>query len=464
MAYAQKRGKAWCVYIKLPTKPVKYRCVTTPPGASEPFRTKTSALSYGREEETRINAGTWVDPRHGQTLWGAWWEQWAAANDVDEATAHTYSDLWRTHIAPRYADQPIASASLLEVEAWLKLMRAGEVETGPPGRRRTRAYAPRTTDAIRKLMKMMLDDAVVAKMIAANPLAAQRSRNRGRRTDRVAPQVRPKLGAEPEQVLAAAVNMHQVVGPGSVAGIGAFMRVLTAGWMGMRPGEQSALARNNCWLGAGVPAINVHSEEGNYEELPGTAPRLKSPKGGLGRLTVAPLGYAALLAAWLDYVDGDIVFPGPRGGRWARRAWDYRWDQAATGGVLRLRGPSRYAPAGEYVLERAAPGLEYKGLRRAHNVWLTEIGVAEVARAYRLGHAMSDDMQGAYSMVSATLERQLLAGLQELWARAFAGFAGVAALGIIRQFSPEYADSARAALGSARPGIDGAQKDDLAIF
>lgn len=459
MAYTQKKGKTWNVYVKQPDG--RYRSYSKPPNTADRFTTKNAALNWGREEESRVNSGSYVDPRGAETPWDDWWTKWIAANDVDEATVAFYTDLWRVHIQPRYGPRPIGATDSAEVDAWLKALRAGEVETGPPNRRRQRVYAPRTTEAIRKLMKLMLGDATTArpKLLDSNPLEQRRAANRGRRVDRVKARqtVRPKLGAEPEQVLAAAVNMHLVVGPGTLAGIGAFMRVLTAGWMGMRPGEQAALGRLACaGLGRPTPVVVVDPDEGNYEELAGEDPRLKAPKGGDGRLVVAPVGYAALLAAWLEYNQGPAVFPGPEHERWHRRRWDYRWQQAAAGGVLSLRGPGRAGAAGEYVLERATPGLEFKGLRRVHNVWLTELGVPDIARTHRLGHAMSDEMQSAYSLVSATLERQLLAGLQEYWVRAFSGFAGVAALGIIGQFCPPYAEKTAVELGVPRRAIEAA--------
>jgi hypothetical protein len=72
-----------------------------------------------------------------------------------------------------------------------------------------------------------------------------------------------------------------------------------------------------------------------------------------------------------------------------------------------------------------------------------------VVRAHRLGHAMSDEMQAAYSLVSPTLEAQMLTGLQELWVEAFRGYAGIAALAVIAQFAPEQAAASRSALTAA---------------
>lgn len=456
MAYAQKRGKYWTVYVKLATG--RYRPYSKHPGTGQRWATKKAAVDWGREEESRINAGTWVDPRKGETTWDAWWEQWIAALDVDENTADTYANLYRAHVGPRYGQSAIGKANAAEVDAWLKALRAGTIETGPPGRRRTRAYSPRTAQAIRTLMKTMLADAAEAALIARNPLEIRRSASRGRRVDRAQPHVRPKFGATPEQVLAAAVNMHQIVGPGSLAGMGAFLRVLTAGWMGVRPGESAALDRRDFWPAtrSSAPVLNVDDREGNWEERTGQAPRLKNPKGGRGRALVAPLGLAALLAAWLEFRgQGEaILFPNHQGERWRRRRWGELWNEAARGGVLELEAPSAHAAAGTYVLERAVPGLEFKGLRRVHNTWLTEIGCPDVVRAHRLGHAMDDEMQAAYSLVSPTLEAQMLTGLQELWVEAFRGYAGIAALLVIAQFAPEHAAASRSALSSAaRPAI-----------
>lgn len=456
MAYAQKRGKHWYVYVK--QHDTSYRCYSKHPGSKQHWTTRKSALDWGREEESRVASGNWVDPRKGETTWNELWATWFGALDVDENTADTYRDLYRTHVGPRYGPVPIGQANTAEVDAWLKALRDGTVETGPPERRRTRAYAPRTPAAIRTLMRTMLADAVDMKLIGHNPLEVRRSASRGRRADKVKSRatVRPKLGAIPEQVLAAAVNMHQVVGPGSIAGTGAFLRVLTAGWMGMRPGETAALDRADCWIFKGPkPVINISDDEGTWEERRGQPPRLKYPKSGEGRDLAAPLGLAALLRAWFLFRGDDavIAFPNHDGQRWRRNHWEYRWDQAAGGGILALRGPTRHAASGIYVLERAAPGLEWKGLRRVHNTWLTELGVPDVVRTHRLGHAMDDEMQAAYSLVSDTLEAQMLMGLQDLWTQAFRGYAGIAALGIIAQFAPDLAGSARKALSAGAPQL-----------
>ena len=464
MAYTQKKGKYYYVYTTMPpdsdhdAKWVK--CHTKHPDTLERWTGKTAAKNWGDEYEREVNKPTWVDPKLGDTTWDELWDWWIGSIDVEPGTERFYKDLWYPHVQPRYGHTPIGRTDRSDVTEWLKQLRAGTVETGTKERRRTQAYSQRTVSGILKMMKLMLEDACDRKppLLGFNPLEVRIStRRRGRRTAHREMTSRPKLTATPEQVLAAAVNMHQVVGPGSLAGMGAFVRVLTAGWTGIRPGEQAALDRGNCFADATPPRIVVHDDDGSLEELPGEDPRTKAPKSGIGREVLLPMGLAVVLAAWLEYHSDAIVFPGPEGdddeGHWRRRRWSYRWNQAATGGILTLKGPTRHAEAGEYVLERAVPGLEFKGLRRVHNVWLTELGVPEVARTNRLGHAMSDEMQAAYSQVSKPLEAQLLAGLQELWVAAFAGYAGIAAMSIIRSFAPSFGRASGPVLPSPRAAI-----------
>lgn len=450
MAYTQKKGKFHYAYVKTPdpSKPAgyTYRCYTRDPDSGEHWTTKTAAKNWAVEREILVNKRNWVDPALGKMTWDAFWAKWSEAIDVEPSTRRGYTDNYRNHIGPRFGGDAIGETDPSEVDLWLRMLRDGQVETGAEGRRRTRKHLPGTVNKIRMQMRLMLQDAAAWKLLDTNPLPPRTSPHRGRRAAKTTRANqdghRPKLLATPEQVLAAAVNMHHVLGPGTLAGMCGFMRVITAGWTGMRPGEQAALDRGNCRLHWAPPTIVVDDDYGNWDETRGIKPELKAPKGGVGRDVLLAPGYAAVLAAWLAFVDGDVVFPDPApehpGERWLRHNWNYRWGQASRGGVLTLKQPGSIAPAGDYVLERAAPGLEYKGLRRVANIWMTERGIPEVARSKQLGHAMDSAMQAAYSEMSARLQRMLVAVLQELWVEAFSGYPGVAALEIIRQFAPRF--------------------------
>lgn len=457
MAYPQKKGKYCYVYVKTPdaSRPegFRYQCYTKHPETGEHWTTKTAAKNWGTEREIEVNRRGWIDPSLGKMTWDALWEKWSAAIDVEASTRFGYTGNYRNHIGPQFGASWIGDTDPAEVDQWLTLLRDGKIETGPPGRRRTRKHLPDTISKIRMQMRLMLQDAVAWKLLGENPLPQRTSPHRGRRAANRAHAAqngrRPKLMATPEQVLGAAVNMHEILGPGTLAGMAGFMRVLTAGCTGLRPGEQAALDRRNCHPYRAVPIIRVDDDEGNWDETRGIKPELKAPKGGIGRdVTLGP-GFALVLAAWLDYLKGRVVFPDSLpehgGDRWLRHNWNYRWDQASRGDVLVLQHSGSIAPAGEYVLEQATPGLEYKGLRRVYNVWLTERDVPEIARTRQLGHAMDSAMQAAYSQMSARLEQIVMAALQNLWVEAFAGKPGVAALEIIGQFASGFGS------GGAKP-------------
>lgn len=444
MAYTQKRGKYYYVYVKTPdatkSEGFRYQCYTKDPETSAHWTTKTAAKNWGVEREIQVNKKGWIDPALGRMTWDSLWAKWSAAIDVEPSTRVGYASNYANHIGPRFGAQPIGETDPAEVDEWLRLLRDGKVETGAPERRRTRTHLPDTVGKIRMQMRLMLQDAVTWKILDANPLPQRDSPHRGRRSVRATRSAtrRPKLLATPAEVLGAAVNMHTLLGAGTVAGMAGFMRILTAGWTGIRPGEQAALEARNCHPAARPPRLTVDPDQGNWDETRGMNPELKAPKGGVGREVILGPGYAAVLAAWLAFHDADIVFPEHDGERWLRHNWNYRWGQASRGGVFALAQPGSILSAGEYVLERAAPGLEYKGLRRVCNMWLTEQGIPEVARAKQLGHAMSDTMQAAYSEMSVRLEQMLMAALQELWVEAFSGYPGGAALEIIRQFAPGF--------------------------
>lgn len=414
MAYPEKRPGGWTVRVLVGKHPVTgndvYRRISKDPGTGQLFPTKNSALNHGRDVEAEIRAGTWIDPQKGATTLAQWWEQWIVAQDVDTGTIEFYTSLWRNHLGPRWGTTALRDIRRVTVSSWITALGDGAIETGPPERRVTRKYATRTTNGIRKLLSLMLEDAAEDKLIGRNPLMLEgRTRTRGRRAARRQPNARPKLAASPAEVMAIAVNMYHLAGP-----VG-FVRTVTAGWTGLRPGEQAALKRARCHCSAARPLIRVDDEEGTTQEYGGKT-TLAPPKGGLGRDVLLPRSLAVLLADWLKTNPSDVtVIKGPHGDHWRRRQWNERWRPACDGKPELRRTGRQFEPTGEWVVPPAVPGLEFKGLRRAHNVWLTEDNIPEVARAYRLGHAMSDEMQAAYSLVSVAMERDLLAALERRW-------------------------------------------------
>lgn len=434
MAYPEKRSGGWTVRVLVGKHPEtgadSYRRISKDPMTGEPFPTKNSALLYGRDLEAEIRTGTWVDPRRGETTWNQWWDAWITSQDIDEGTVAYYTSLYDNHIGPRWGETTLGATRGIDVTTWLKDLRNGTVETGPPGKRRMRKYAPRTPEGIRKQMSLMLDDAVAETMLVRNVLRIEaRSRMRGRRTNRVKPQMRPKLHVEPADVVAIAVQAHAIAGPV------AFVRTMLAAWTGLRPGEQAAIERGNCKAAERNPRIIVDEEIGAIREYVKGPVQFGPPKGGLGRDVLLSASLAILLDDWQVGLTGAYLLPGVNGDVWRRREWNERWRPACDGKHELKRVGRRFEALATWQYVPIVTGLEFKGLRRAHNMWLTEDDVPEVVRAHRLGHAMSDEMQAAYSLVSKTLEKKLLEALERRWNEALTEQAWE----IISQISPRLA-------------------------
>ena len=80
MAYAEKRGrgsKPWRVKYKLPSG-----IETSESG----FETKAAALTWGRDQETRIREGRWTDPNAGKVTVSQWIDRWMPLQDVGMST------------------------------------------------------------------------------------------------------------------------------------------------------------------------------------------------------------------------------------------------------------------------------------------------------------------------------------------------------------------------------------------
>lgn len=434
MAYAEKRPGGWTVRIKVGVDPVTgndvYRRISKDPTTGELFATRNRALNHGRDVEAEIRAGTWIDPKKAETTLGDWWTDWIKAQEIDTGSIAFYDSLWRNHLGPRWGGTALGEIRRGKFTEWLNGIGGGTIETGPLGKRVARKYAPRTINGIGKLASLMLEDAAEEQMIGRNPLALEgRKRTRGRRATRRRTTSRPKLDVTPAEVMMIAVNMNELCGP-----VG-FVRTVLAGWTGARPGEQAALKRTRCHASAARPLIRIDDDEGTIQEYGGDV-TLAPPKGGLGRDVLLPPSLAILLADWLKANPAhSTVVKGPHGDYWRRRQWNERWRPACDGKPELQRVGRRFEPTGDWAISPVLPGLEFKGLRRAHNVWMTDDGIAEVARAHRLGHAMSDEMQAAYSVVSREMERKLLDALERRWQEALSPEAWK----IISQISPRLA-------------------------
>lgn len=126
MAYAEKRGRG--------PKPwrVKYRRPDGTEGSESGFETKRQALTWGREQESKISSGQWTDPGASKILVNEWIERWLEAQDVGLSTTDTRDYLIRRFIAPQWGSRELGSIGSDEINSWEKAIPARYGSPGGP--------------------------------------------------------------------------------------------------------------------------------------------------------------------------------------------------------------------------------------------------------------------------------------------------------------------------------------------
>lgn len=421
MAYAEKRGKTWRARYKDPAGE----------WASESgFPTKSAALARGRELESDVARGVYVDPRKGQTPFGEWATVWMAAQQAQPRTVERRRRLLKTHLLPKWGRTPLLDINWFTVKHW-----AAQLEC-----------APSTADHTVTLLSMMLTGAVDAGYLPTNPLYQRR-----RRTRKVRAQERS--WAYPSQVL-------QIAGrPASPADR---LMIITAAWTGMRWGELCALHRSNCGIirrdrdGAvtlvrrviridpDVGALHEAQVELTGDELAAwrglererlaraeaaarsvrtkPEPETRSavylgppkPPNGAREIDLPPF-LAELLDRHMATWPHEHLFVGPEGHWHRRNNFNARVIGPASDGrpgKPRVRGRAEVEK-----WEPILPGLRMHGFRHGHKTWMIEDGVPEVLQCEQLGHELPG-ISGIYSHPSVAMRQRRLDALQARWERA----------------------------------------------
>ncbi|GAA5169034.1 hypothetical protein GCM10023321_64010 [Pseudonocardia eucalypti] len=317
-----------------------------------------------------------------------WARHWLAAADVAPATFAQYRSLTRAHLVPRWGTVALGAISGIAARQWAVELRG-------------RGYADSTVRVVMRVLSMMLADAAREGLIAASPMWPPR---RGRRRR---PARREMVWANPEQVLR--TGLHACALAGGWAGL----LVVSAAWTGARWGELLGLRRENLHLdpAAGVGELVIDPVDGALHEIDGHF-SLGPPKTAASARTVTlPPFLVALLARHLATHDHPYVFASrqgrfPRRSNFARRAMRPAADGTEQRAWARIRLPA------------VVPGLTFQGLRHSHKTWLVTDGIAPVAQARRLGHALPDRIDDIYSHVAPELEARVLACLQWRWEQA----------------------------------------------
>ncbi len=121
------------------------------------FRTKADADAWLARQQVDMSRGSWIDPREGKRTLGHWATTWLATTvHLKAKTRAGYESILHAHVLPAFADRRVARIDQPAVKAFLAEMVAS-------------GAAPGTIRSIRQVLRLVLETAVGAKALAANP-------------------------------------------------------------------------------------------------------------------------------------------------------------------------------------------------------------------------------------------------------------------------------------------------------
>jgi len=393
MAYAERRGKTWRARYKEPDGTW---------GSESGFPTKTAALAYGREQESRIRRGDWTDPKAGQITLADFIEQkyLQALDGAPNTVARHESHIGR-HILPKWGRWQLGELVMahVEIKAWLKDLR--------------QEYKATTVASIFQVLTAIMDTAVEARLIPASPCRSIKLKLDGYETSR-------GLVATPVQVLRAAMRLHRIRHRiRRQGGLTELVLCLMAFYTGARWGELVGQTRNEydqvnkaIWVVEPLKEVSGRlSKGGRPLDAPPSTPRKRPARDG-GTKTPAgtrwihlPDWLAALYEELLASHQHRFVFVGPLGGMMYRTSYRAVWRRVWDGDPGN-QDPAFHAPI--------LPGLTFHESRHTLRTWLAEDGIPEVARAARLGHKLPG-VADVYEHVTPAMIGRTLRCLTRRW-------------------------------------------------
>lgn len=183
---------------------------------SSSFERKVDAERWLREQEWKLDRGTWVDPSAGNVPLREYADEWLATRILKPKTMEGYRSLLRSRILPTLGDYLLSKITRADVRIWVAEM----VEEGLSASRIEQA---------RSLLASMFRQAVDDGLVGRNPAV-------GVATPRKKPRRQRFLTPDQVEDLAAACESRQ-------DGSGDLVRFLA--WSGLRWGEAVALRWEN---------------------------------------------------------------------------------------------------------------------------------------------------------------------------------------------------------------------------
>ena len=360
---------------KLPSG--RYRARVYGPDAervTRTFATKADADAWIAIQRTDISRGEWIDPNLRSTPFADWAKDWLDHIRVRPNTYRQYEVSLRVHVLPVFGKRPVGSITRAEVRKFI----AGLLDGGA---------APGTAANARKVLRLVLTEAVEANALKANPCDRVRV-PRGRREEMVF--------LTPEQIN---VLAHEIANPPrprrhpqkTYPQYGLLVRF--AAFSGLRPGEIAALrvGRVNV-LRATVDVTETVSEtdDGLVYTDPKTYERRTVP---IPRSLARELG--ELIAQRSD--PSDFVFTSPDGGPLVHSNYYSR----------------QFKPA---VLRSGLPkGTRAHDLRHTAVALMVSQGAHLLSVKERLGHSSINVTYDRYGHLYPSLEEALTDRLDEVY-------------------------------------------------
>lgn len=394
MAWAQKEKgrKGWrAFWLTDEILPSGRKRVDSKPG----FETKREAKKYGEDQEAKVRAGGYIDPRKGKTTLGEWWAQWFPAQEWKPNTGEAYAQQWRRHIEPRWGKVPMAQIQPVKVQEWLKGLR--------------QQYAASTVTIIAAAMGGALEDAVYNRLIDSSPMPPKG--RRGRKAPAAAKPPRAGVVIRRDELEEILLRLDDPADR---------LLVLVTAFTGMRWSEAAAMRRQYLELTPprdGQPASGTYiidAYDGAVHEDVRGRRYTGEPKSGGQRVMDLPPFLVLLLIAYLAALPAqqEILFTNRKGWFHGADTWrKTRWRPACD-------GRPAWVSRGGRVREAVAPvhrGLEFHDLKHTHAAMMDDAHTHPAMRNYRLGHA-TPGAPGVYSHPTPQMRRELVAALEAQWA------------------------------------------------
>ncbi|MEU4801226.1 hypothetical protein [Actinosynnema sp. NPDC023587] len=149
-----------------PTDSGKFRANWREPDGKQrakTFKTRKEANAYLAEVESSKNAGRYVNPHAGRTLFAVVAERWLASRNDQPTTIARDASIMANHVLAKWAGWPVGRIEHLDVQDWV-------TELG--GR-----LAPATVAECHRLMRAVLGAAVRHLLIGSNPSSGSCARS-----------------------------------------------------------------------------------------------------------------------------------------------------------------------------------------------------------------------------------------------------------------------------------------------